>query len=247
MHCSILSPTHPKLVLTCEWPTQSMQHFTFNEHTLTVELAPPGTEDDMLFDDGELTGEAFDHTGLGRVWPASVVLCRWLAAHPADVEGRRVLELGAGTGLPSLLCAKLNAEHVVATDLTQAVVDRLGRALADAGAAGRHDALCLPWEDSKALLAAAGTIDTVLLADVVYPMKDQAPLLAALRGLLVAKPGITILLASTARDPKLHGHLEEHLRALPGVQLEELCHESERDPLYGLALVFLYRLRSSAV
>ena len=221
------------------------QQFTFNDHTLTVELAPPGT-DEMLFDDGELTGVAFDHTGLGRVWPASVVLCRWLAGHPADVEGRRVLELGAGTGLPSLLCAtKLNAQHVVATDATQAVVDRLRAALAGAGAACRHEALCLPWEDSELLLAAAGTIDTVLLADVIYPMKEQAPLLTALRGLLVTKPDITILLASTARDPKLHANLEQRLRALPRVQLELLCNESERDPLYGNAMVYVYRLRSS--
>ena len=215
--------------------------FTFNNHTVTVEVAPPGAED-MLFDDGELTGEVFDYTGLGRVWPASVVLCRWLASHPADVEGRRVLELGAGTGLPSLLCAKLNAQYVIATDGTQAVVDRLGQALTDAGAAGRHEALCLPWENSEMLLAAADTIDTVLLADVVYPMKDQAPLIEALRSLLVARPGITILLASTARDPKLHDHLEQRLRALSGVQLEELCHESEQDPLYGLATVYVYRL-----
>ena len=158
-----------------------------------------------------------------------------------------MLELGAGTGLPSLLCAKLNAQQVVATDCTQAVVDRLGRALAAACAAGRHEAACLPWENSETLLAAAASVDMVLLADVVYPMKDQAPLLAALRSLLVAKPGITILLASTARDPKLHAHLEQRLHALPGVQLDELCHESERDPLYGEALVYLYRLRSSSV
>ena len=170
----------------CSVLPSMQQHFTFNEHTLAVELAPPGTEDDMLFDDGELTGEAFDHTGLGRVWPASIVLCRWLAAHPADVEGRRVLELGAGTGLPSLLCAKLNAQQVVATDCTQAVVDRPPRAAA-ACAAGRHEVACLPWENSETLLAAAASVDMVLLADVVYPMKDQAPLLAALRELLQCK------------------------------------------------------------
>ena len=83
-------------------------------------------DDTLLFDDGSLTGEPFDDTGLHRVWPASVALCHSLVARPEAVAGRRVLELGAGTGLPSLLCARhLCAAHVIATDSNRAAVERL--------------------------------------------------------------------------------------------------------------------------
>ena len=225
------------------------EEFTFGGHRLRVELTPPAdaAEGAMLFDDGELTGDKFDHTGLAKVWPASVVLCRWLADHSAQVAGKRVLELGAGTGLPSLLCARLGARRVVATDGTEAVVERLGRALASAdagGAASRHAALRLEWEQTEVLLATAKAegIDTLLLADVVYPMKEQAPLLAALASLLAAAP-LTILLASTARDPTVHADLERGLHALPGAEVETLCTDaSEADPLYGAATVFVYRV-----
>lgn len=50
------------------------------------------------------------------VWPASVVLGLLLVAHPDIVRGKRIMELGAGCGLPSSLCQRLGAEVVLATD-----------------------------------------------------------------------------------------------------------------------------------
>ncbi|RAL04344.1 protein-lysine N-methyltransferase [Aspergillus ibericus CBS 121593] len=55
-----------------------------------------------------------------RTWEAALHLATYLSATPegtAHIAGKRVLELGAGTGLVSMLCAKyLEAEMVVATD-----------------------------------------------------------------------------------------------------------------------------------
>ena len=45
-----------------------------------------------------------DCTGLS-VWASAVVLGRWCAANPAKLEGKRCLELGAGTGLAGLAAA----------------------------------------------------------------------------------------------------------------------------------------------
>jgi predicted nicotinamide N-methyase len=47
------------------------------------------------------------------LWPAAIALAHELAARP--VAGRRVLELGAGTGLPGIVAASLGA-RVVQTD-----------------------------------------------------------------------------------------------------------------------------------
>lgn len=50
------------------------------------------------------------------VWPGALSLCNYLATHPHMVSKRCVLELGAGTGLPGLLAAKLGAQEVLLTD-----------------------------------------------------------------------------------------------------------------------------------
>lgn len=57
----------------------------------------------------------FDPLGLD-VWPAALELCAYLAWNPHLVQGRAVLELGAGVGLPGLLAAQLGALRVVLTD-----------------------------------------------------------------------------------------------------------------------------------
>lgn len=42
-----------------------------------------------------------------KVWPAALALCDYLVLHPALVGKCRVLELGAGLGLPGLMAASL--------------------------------------------------------------------------------------------------------------------------------------------
>ncbi|PQE21064.1 EFM3 CHATD-lysine N-methyltransferase protein [Rutstroemia sp. NJR-2017a WRK4] len=55
-------------------------------------------------------------TGL-RTWDAALHLSTYLSLHPTLVTDKTILELGCGTGLVSILCAKyLHATHVLATD-----------------------------------------------------------------------------------------------------------------------------------
>jgi protein-lysine N-methyltransferase EEF2KMT len=66
-------------------------------------------------------------TGL-RTWEASLHLASFLmsSAGTEYIRRNRVLEIGAGTGLISILCTKhLSARHVLATDGSQDVVDAL--------------------------------------------------------------------------------------------------------------------------
>jgi protein-lysine N-methyltransferase EEF2KMT len=64
------------------------------------------------------------HTG-HRTWEGALHLATYLLAHPAGlVAGKRVLELGAGTGFLSIICRKfLDAAAVTATDGEDAVVE----------------------------------------------------------------------------------------------------------------------------
>ena len=46
-----------------------------------------------------------------------MVLAKFLELHPSIVEGKAVLELGAGTGLTGIAAAMLGASEVLLTDL----------------------------------------------------------------------------------------------------------------------------------
>lgn len=67
-------------------------------------------------------------TGL-RTWEASLHLASFLLDSPEArvlVQGKRVLELGAGSGFLSMLCAThLGASHVIATDGDAMVLEEL--------------------------------------------------------------------------------------------------------------------------
>jgi predicted nicotinamide N-methyase len=63
-----------------------------------------------------------------RTWEAALYLSSYLSSRGSGhIQGKRVLELGAGTGILSILCARwLGAEHVTATDGDDSVVETLG-------------------------------------------------------------------------------------------------------------------------
>ena len=64
--------------------------------------------------------EAADGTNL-RLWPTSLVLSQFLCEHPEYVAGKRVVELGSGSGAVGLVCAALGASSVTLTDVPDAL------------------------------------------------------------------------------------------------------------------------------
>lgn len=66
-------------------------------------------------------------TGL-RTWEAALLLGTYLASEEGQVaiRGKRILEVGAGTGMLAILCAMhLDISGIVATDGDEAVVDAI--------------------------------------------------------------------------------------------------------------------------
>lgn len=218
-----------------------------------LRYSSPSTQPEILFDDGALTGDIFDVTG-ELIWPASVAMCRWLEQNRQCVARRRLLELGAGTGLPSILCAlHLGAAHVVATDANADAVDRLARAL-ECGGAQNATALPLDWDSPQAVIdvVISERIDTVVLSDVAYPAKDSSLLVSALEALLTLTPEpvrqpLTVWAALTCRDPLIFHALEAALHALPGhVKQFRIDTECDVDPLYGVSPIHMFELRPSS-
>jgi predicted nicotinamide N-methyase len=49
-------------------------------------------------------------------WPCALAMSAYLMSNPGTVKEKVVLELGSGTGLPSIVSLMLGAEHVISTE-----------------------------------------------------------------------------------------------------------------------------------
>ena len=103
----------------------------------------------------------------GFCWASGLALARFLARHPEWVEGRRVLDFGAGSGVAGIAACKAGALEVVACDL-----DPLALAACQANA--RLNGVELGY--SKDFFTEADRFDLILVADVLYD-RANLPLL----------------------------------------------------------------------
>jgi protein-lysine N-methyltransferase EEF2KMT len=148
-------------------------------------------------------------TGL-RTWEASLHLGQFLCANPAVTRGRRVLELGAGTGYLSILCAKyLGAEHVVASDGSDDVINNLPDSLFLNGLQGSDAVLPMELKWGHALVGTeerdwngGGTVDVVIGADITYDLDLIPALVGTLQELSDMYPKVEIIIAATERNQK---------------------------------------------
>ena len=147
-------------------------------------LRPPSA--DELIDE-----EAFDEDEFlpywAELWPSGIALAEVVAG--LELRGRRVLELGAGLGIPSLVAA-LGGADVLATDWADDAVELL-RANAERNGL-RLRAERVRWDEPEPLLREAPW-DVVLGADLLYEARNTEQLRALLPRLggdiLLAEPG----------------------------------------------------------
>jgi predicted nicotinamide N-methyase len=147
-------------------------------------MRPP--QADALMDE-----DAFDEEEFlpywAELWPSGVALAEVIAS--LELRGVRVVELGAGLGLPSLSAA-LRGADVLATDWAEDAVSLLRDNAARNAIALRAERV--RWDDPGPLLAGAPW-DVVLGADLLYERRNADQLLELLPRLggeiLLAEPG----------------------------------------------------------
>lgn len=126
------------------------------------------------------------------IWPASVALARLLAHCPSFVAGRRVLELGAGLGLPGCAAVQAGAASLTLADRDAATLALAARSAAlnapQLAASGAISTLAADWTDLDAW-PAPGAVDLVLASDILYDPAFPAPMAALLARLLSPGPG----------------------------------------------------------
>ena len=104
------------------------------------------------------------------LWPASIALAHELVSRSADLRGRRVLELGAGTGLPGIVAATYGASVVQTDRLEEAVA--IGRLNAERNGVRTIEHRLADWST----WTDTARYDLILGADVIYAPRLQPAL-----------------------------------------------------------------------
>jgi predicted nicotinamide N-methyase len=121
------------------------------------------------------------------LWRSGVALACELDG--AELEGRRVVELGCGLGVPSIAAARAGAD-VLATDVSDEALALLERNARENGV--RVETAAVDWSEPEELVR-RGPFDLVLAADLLYERPAVAKLLSLLPRLAqtawIADPG----------------------------------------------------------
>ena len=163
------------------------------------------------------------------LWEASVALLALLCCESNRFDdcfkGKRVLELGSGTGLGGLSIAALaNPNRVLLTDIAQ-VHDSYTRPnlLLNSPSISCADSAILHWNDLIAVDSNYATeFDTIVGCDIVYDPEICSLLIKVFSSLLFRNSSTikTIFLVCTLRNPETFSAFVEDLKGIPGVTVE---------------------------
>lgn len=121
-----------------------------------------------------------------KIWASSLALTSFLKKNPDQVKGKRVLEIGAGIGLPSFSIAHL-AESTLVSDHASAAVELLEKNIRQLGLENTK-AMCLDWNHFPEEIKA----EVVLLSDVNYAPEQFSPLLKLIHRFLAENAVVII-------------------------------------------------------
>lgn len=153
-------------------------------------------------------------------WPGGQALARYIGDNARLVEGKRVLDLGAGSGIAAIAAARAGAGEVTAAD-----PDPLALAAVSINAARNGVEIETIERD---LLGAAPDADVILIGDLVYEL-ELATRVTGFVETMRAK-GATVIWAdrTTARRPALPFALQAEYCAPLTPMLEESHSERAR-------------------
>lgn len=174
------------------------------------------------------------HEGYGLyVWPSSIALAEYVWQNKGSYRGKKVLELGAGTGLPGVVAAKAGA-LVTLTDRADLVevLDNMNQTCTLN--AVKCTIVGLTWGDFSTIVSAISEDkpEIVLGADVLYDGKDFDDLFATVSYLLEQQPDSKFVTTYQRRS----GHRSiEYWMAKWGLQVTRLTDVSSYMPLDKLS------------
>jgi len=144
-------------------------------------------------------------------WPGGQALARYVLDHRTVVVGKRVVDVGAGSGLAAIAAAMAGARQVTAVEIDPFAVVAISMNAALNGVAvavDGHD-LLLPSPPSSRPSAPFGAVDgmlTILIGDMCYERELAHRLVTWLRG--AAARGAAILVGDPGRAYLPEGGLD---------------------------------------
>ena len=126
-----------------------------------------------------------------KIWPSSKAMSQFLTLEPQWIKGKKILEIGAGVGLPSFAIAHLSRE-VIVSDHSQEAVELINKNINHLYI-NNMTAMCLDWNDFPEGVRA----ETVLLSDVNYAPDAFGSLLTLIGNLI--EEGAVVVIATPER------------------------------------------------
>ncbi|MGE4031586.1 MAG: methyltransferase [Thermoleophilia bacterium] len=201
---------------------------------LSLTVARPPSAEDLIDEDDYARDERLPYWA--ELWPSGLVLASRLAAAPP--AGLRVVELGCGVGVPSIVAALGGAASVLATDWYDEALAFTRANAAAAGVAGAVETLLVDWSAPPPALLGRPPADLVIGADLLYEQRN-GPALAALLPRILAPEGVALI--ADPRRPHADGLLDPLVAQGWSHEMEEVRHGGRIDE--SGPLVRLHRLR----
>lgn len=185
---------------------------------------------DLAVDLWQATEETLEKTGLpppywAFAWPGGQALARYLLDHPAILEGKRVVDLGAGSGLTSLAAAKAGAASVLAVDIDPF-------ALAAIALNAEANGLKVSTSDADLMAGPLLDCDLLLIGDLCYerPLAERVTTWVRQQ----AARNIPVLLADPGRAYLPETGLQRLLTYTVPTNLDLEDHTSRETAIYRL-------------
>ena len=151
------------------------------------------------------------------LWNGGRAVSKYLETHCLEVAGKTVLELGAGSGLPSLVSAILGARKVVVTDFPDAdLIDNLWRNIGECNRlagdnSGRNEATIIAegfvWggnaEPLLSNIRPDSGFDLIILADLLFRHSEHRKLVTTIEATMKRDSGSKALVFFTSYRPWL--------------------------------------------
>lgn len=137
-----------------------------------------GTADEII---SNVSGN--DSTGR-QIWDAGRALSRMLTNIPDELSGKKILELGSGTGVAGLSAAAEGAT-VCLTDGARTVLPMIEMNIDQNNLRHLAEVRCLQWgnEEEIAAVATLGPFDMIIGSDILYSPESFPDLISSLSAL----------------------------------------------------------------
>ncbi|XP_078263375.1 EEF1A lysine methyltransferase 3-like [Rhinoraja longicauda] len=171
----------------------------------------------------KITRDFSNNLGISAIiWESGLVLCRYFQQEKIDFSGKKVIELGSGTGIVGILATLLGG-NVTLTDQPSVLCQIEFNVATNVPESNRSRAAVCPlrWGEDQSEFPA--DFDVVLGSDIVYSPQHFESLIQTLRHL--SSPTTVIYICSKMRETM--GAKDFHEKLLPQYFDWEIVHRNE--------------------